>query len=87
MLGILDTLALGQRMAALRRQRSPRLSVADLAQQAGVSRDTIYRLERGDEVASGSLIRIALCLGAQLELIPLQQPDLQEAPGYFGGLG
>jgi transcriptional regulator with XRE-family HTH domain len=48
-----------------------RLSQADLARRSGVSRDTVVRMERGDNVGLESLVLIAITLDATTELADL----------------
>jgi transcriptional regulator with XRE-family HTH domain len=63
---------LGKR--ARERRLGLRLPQVDLAARAGVSRDTIVRLERGDVVGTEALARVAIALGAEAELEQLFPP-------------
>jgi transcriptional regulator with XRE-family HTH domain len=48
-----------------------RLSQADLARRSGVSRDTVVRMERGDNVGLEALVLIAITLDAATEFAGL----------------
>jgi len=54
--------ALGERIRA--RRISARLQQASLARRAGVSRKTVLRLEKGENVGAEQLLRVALALDA-----------------------
>ena len=43
---------------------------AELAAQAGLSRPTIARIERGDDVSTATLIKVATTLGLTLMVLP-----------------
>ncbi len=56
---------LGQLVASERRLQ--RRTAADLAERAGISRDTLYRVERGDpSVAVGTVLEVLVLLGVPL---------------------
>jgi transcriptional regulator with XRE-family HTH domain len=56
---------LGQLVASERRVQ--RRTAADLAERAGISRDTLYRVERGDpSVAVGTVLELLVLLGVPL---------------------
>jgi transcriptional regulator with XRE-family HTH domain len=56
---------LGQLVASQRRLQ--RRTAADLAERAGISRDTLYRVERGDPtVAVGTVLELLVLLGVPL---------------------
>lgn len=56
---------LGQVVAAERRHQ--RRTAADLAERAGISRDTLHRVERGDPtVAVGTVLELLVLLGVPL---------------------
>jgi transcriptional regulator with XRE-family HTH domain len=48
-----------------------RFSQAELARRSGVSRDTVVRMERGDNVGTEALVRIAITLDATAEVAGL----------------
>ena len=55
----------GQLVASERRRQ--RRTAADLAERAGISRDTLHRVERGDPtVAIGTVIELLVLLGVPL---------------------
>lgn len=64
---------LGVRMA--RRRLDLRLSQAELARQAGVSKSTVVRLEAGASVQLTSWLRLLRVLGLVEALEPLIPPD------------
>jgi transcriptional regulator with XRE-family HTH domain len=48
-------------------RRAQRRTAADLAERAGISRDTLYRVERGDPaVAVGTVLELLVLLGVPL---------------------
>lgn len=56
---------LGQLVASER--RTQRRTAADLAERAGISRDTLHRVERGDPaVAIGTVLELLVLLGVPL---------------------
>lgn len=40
----------------------------ELAEQSGVSRPTVARIERGDDVSTATLVKVAGALGLRVEL-------------------
>jgi transcriptional regulator with XRE-family HTH domain len=72
---------LGSRIAQLR--KSLRVTATAVAQKSGRSRDILYRLERGEDVAASSLLDILRALGYQLELAPARAPTLDEVRERF----
>ena len=68
---------LGERLANSRLERN--ISQAQLATEAGVSKTTVERLERGKEVRVGSLIRILRALG-QLDALDRLLPEPLPSP-------
>jgi transcriptional regulator with XRE-family HTH domain len=62
---------LGQHVASERRLRGR--TAAELAERAGISRDTLHRVERGDpSVAIGTVLELLFLLG-----VPLLDTDQQ----------
>jgi transcriptional regulator with XRE-family HTH domain len=56
---------IGQLVASERRRQGR--TAADLAERAGISRDTLYRIERGDpSVALGTALEVLVLLGVPL---------------------
>jgi transcriptional regulator with XRE-family HTH domain len=61
-----DAVALVGLLVASERRRQRR-TAADLAERAGISRDTLYRVERGDPaVAIGTALELLVLLGVPL---------------------
>ena len=70
---ILDVVGENLRLARLRR----RLGTAQVAERAGISRSTLYLLERGKGGASlGNLLRVLAVLGLESDLESLAADDL-----------
>jgi transcriptional regulator with XRE-family HTH domain len=68
---------LGRDLALARRKR--RIATGDMAERLGVSRDTLWRLERGDPtVAMGTLATAAFVLGLHGRLAALAAPGTDE---------
>jgi transcriptional regulator with XRE-family HTH domain len=68
---------LGRDLAVARRKR--RISTADMASRLFVSRDTLWRLERGDPtVSAGTLATAIFVLGLQDRLAILAAPSSDE---------
>ena len=54
-----------------------------LAAQAGVSRDTIFRIERGEDVSFATAMRVLRVFGLALHAAKPEVPDLYSAADYF----
>ena len=68
---------LGRDLALARRKRA--ISTADMASRLFVSRDTLWRLERGDpSVSAGTLATAVFVLGLQERLANLAAPSSDE---------
>lgn len=68
---------LGRDLAIARRKR--RISTADMASRLFVSRDTLWRLERGDpSVALGTFATVAFVLQLHTQLANLAAPEQDE---------
>lgn len=76
---------LGAGVARLRKQAG--LSATAVASKAGRSRDILYRLERGEDVAASSLLDILRAIGCQIELTPARAPTLDEVCERFADDG
>ena len=59
-------LELGERLRSARQEA--RLTQADLSKRAGIARDTLSRLERGEPVDTSTLMRVLTALGYRMEL-------------------
>lgn len=61
--------AMDELAARIRSQRIEReWSQFELAERAGVSRPTVARVERGDDVSTATLVKVAGALGLRVEL-------------------
>lgn len=69
---MLQTLGENIRLARLRRD----LSSEQVAERAGISRNTLIKIERGDEgVAIGMYFRVLIVLGLQDDLLLIARDD------------
>lgn len=59
------------------------LSISDLARRTGRSRDTLHRLERGEDVSVSTLLGVLAALGQVLVLQPTGLPSLEEMRRRF----
>jgi transcriptional regulator with XRE-family HTH domain len=68
---------LGRQLRELR--KSARLTQADLSARAGISRDTLSRVENGGSAETAIVQRVAAALGCQLaiEQKPLRAADMR----------
>ena len=70
---MLQTLGENIRLARLRRD----LSSEQVAERAGISRNTLIKIERGDEgVAIGMHFRVLIVLGLQDDLLLIARDDV-----------
>lgn len=70
---MLQTFGENIRLARLRRD----LSSEQVAERAGISRNTLIKIERGDEgVAIGMYFRVLIVLGLQDELLLIARDDV-----------
>ncbi len=74
----------GRCISTLRASRQPPVNASSLAQQAHISRDTLYRLLKGEDVSLATLLALLRTLGYELQAIPAQPPTLDQASQYFG---
>lgn len=68
-----DRVTFGDDIRAARDQRG--WTQEELAQKAGVSRPTIARVERGDDVSTANLAKVADALGLQIRLADRDDPS------------
>ena len=54
-----------------------------LAELAGVSRDTIFRIERGEDVSFSTAMAVLRVFGLGLSAAPVDWPTLENARSYF----
>ena len=66
----------GSDLATWRKLR--RLTVAQVAERGGVSRDTVMRLEQGDGASVENLFRVARALGVLDSLVATLDPYLSD---------
>ena len=70
---LLNELGENIRLARLRRD----LSSEQIAERAGIARNTLIKIERGDEgVAIGMYLRVLIALGLQDDLLLVAKDDL-----------
>lgn len=60
-----------------------KLPAQALANAAGVSRDTVFRVERGEDVSFSTAMRILRALGLGLQASAVPWPTLETAHHYF----
>jgi len=59
------------------------MTAQTLADLAGVGRDTIFRIERGEDVSFDTAMRVLRILGLVLHAEPPQWPDINNAHTHF----
>lgn len=69
------------RVHSLRVQQG--LSLSELARRTGRSRDTLHRLERGEDVSVSTLLSVLAALGHGLALEPAGLPSLEDMRRRF----
>lgn len=72
----------GQQLRAARRDRH--LSQTDLAQKAGLHRNLVSRMERGENVGIDEIHKAAQALGFRLGLEESIRPTWENATAMFG---
>ena len=60
-----------------------KMTAQTLADLAGVGRDTIFRIERGEDVSFATAMRVLRVFGLGLSAAPVQWPTLETAQTYF----
>ena len=60
-----------------------KLTAQALAELAGVSRDTIFRIERGEDVSFDTAMRVLRVFGLGVSAEQVQWPTLETAQLYF----
>lgn len=60
-----------------------KMTAQALAEQAGVSRDTIFRIERGEDVSFATAMAVLRVFGLGLSAAPVEWPTLANAQHYF----
>lgn len=73
--------------ALKRHRKTHKLKVTAIAEKSGRSRDTIHRLERGEDVTVKSLFDILRAMGLCIRLETAGMPSLAEMRERFGEAG
>ncbi|WP_370262379.1 helix-turn-helix transcriptional regulator [Limnobacter sp.] len=79
----LDLAALVRKQRLNAGPRGGKMTTQTLANLAGVSRDTIVRLERGEDVSFATAMAVLRVFGLGLSAAPVQWPTLATAQQYF----
>jgi transcriptional regulator with XRE-family HTH domain len=69
--------------AIRRRRKAVKMSVTDVARHAGKTRDVVYRIEQGEDVAVTSLMAVLGALGLSLRLEKAGMPTLKDVQARF----
>jgi DNA-binding XRE family transcriptional regulator len=83
--GIFDLPSLAAAIRHCRLSQSPKVTITQLADTLNVSRDTLHRLERGEDVGVSVVLAVLQALGLQMSFKPVHIPKLEEAEQYFAG--
>lgn len=59
------------------------MSGVELARQTGVSRNTLHRIERGEDCSASTLLRLLTAMGYTLDILPRRRPTLEEARLWY----
>ena len=60
-----------------------KMTAQTLADLAGVGRDTIFRIERGEDVSFATALRVLRVFGLGLNAAPVEWPTLETAQQHF----
>lgn len=77
----LAVLVRSQRLRA--NPKGGKITAQNLAELAGVSRDTIFRIERGEDVSFSTAMTVLRVFGLGLSAAPVNWPTLETAQNYF----
>ena len=83
---IKNTTDLANLVKTLRLQAGPtggKISAQALAELAGVSRDTVSRIERGEDVSFSTALRVLRVFALGLNAAPVPWPDMATAQRHF----
>lgn len=83
--GIFDLPSLAAAIRHCRLNQSPKVTITQLADTLNLSRDTLHRLERGEDVGVSVVLAVLQALGLQMSFQPIHIPKLEEAEQYFAG--
>lgn len=81
-----NTLDLAHLVKSHRQTASPsggKMTAQTLADLAGVGRDTIFRIERGEDVSFDTAMRVLRILGLVLHAEPPKWPNIHNAHAHF----
>lgn len=78
---IFDQQDLGVKLAALRKESGH--SITRLCELAGITRESWYRMERGDDVNVSTLMAVLNVLNLYPVLRQASMPELEEAREFF----
>lgn len=79
----LDLAALVRNQRLQAGPKGGKMTAQTLADLAGVGRDTIFRIERGEDVSFTTAMRVLRVFGLGLNAAPVQWPTLENAQHYF----
>jgi len=77
----LATLVRTQRLQA--GPKGGKMTAHTLAEMAGVSRDTVFRIERGEDVSFSTAMAVLRVFGLGLSATPVEWPTLNTAQQHF----
>jgi DNA-binding XRE family transcriptional regulator len=77
----LATLVRTQRLQA--GPKGGKMTAHTLAELAGVSRDTVFRIERGEDVSFSTAMAVLRVFGLGLSAAPVEWPTLNTAQQHF----
>ncbi|MDH4395575.1 MAG: helix-turn-helix transcriptional regulator [Limnobacter sp.] len=83
--GIFDLPSLAAVIRHYRLNQNPKVTITQLADTLSLSRDTLHRLERGEDVGASVVLAVLQALGLQMNIQPIHLPKLEEATQYFAG--
>jgi HTH-type transcriptional regulator/antitoxin HipB len=66
-------------------RKTHKLKASAIAEKSGRSRDTINRLERGEDVTVKSMMDILRAMGLAIRIEPAGMPSMSEMRERFGG--
>lgn len=72
---------LGKRIKSARRESG--VSGIELSRQTGVSRNTLHRIESGEDCAASTLLRLLKAMGYNLDIAARRRPTLEGAARMF----
>lgn len=72
---------LGQRIKSARREAG--VSGIELSRLTGVSRNTLHRIESGEDCTASTLLRLLKAMGYNLDIAARRRPTLEEASRMF----